>query len=310
MMNIVFAALSQGLLYAPLALGIFITYKILNTPDLTVDGSFVFGMTTCAVVTIAGFPILALIAGISAGALAGLITGIMQTKCRINPILSGIITMTGLYSVNYLILGSSNRYLQSVTKNATGIMVPVASDTIYKRFASLTGIANSDVNAAGLTLLIIAMLTVALILFFKMRLGIAIRAVGDNEQMVRAASINADAIRIVGTALGNALVGFSGALLCQKQTFADLNYGTGMLVMGLAAVIIGQIFLQNHGISLGILLASVGSVFYHGIIALAYQADMPSYMVKMVSSLIVFCAITFPIVRKKAVMKRQRKALN
>ena len=136
--NLILSALSQGMLYAPMAMGVFIAFKILNTPDLTIDGSLVFGMTVCAVVTIASHPILALVAGTLAGALAGFVTGFLQTKLRINAILAGILTMTGLYTVNYMVLGGqSNLYLQTAETNESGSEVFVSSNTIYKMFSSL-----------------------------------------------------------------------------------------------------------------------------------------------------------------------------
>jgi putative ABC transport system permease protein len=217
--------------------------------------------------------------------------------------------MTGLYSINYLILGSSNRYLQKVVENETGNNVPVASNTIYKSFSSFTGINNSDINAVLLTFLIISFIVLFLGIFFKTHLGIALRATGDNEEMVRSSAINADFTRIIGISLGNALVGLSGALLCQKQNFADLNYGAGMLIMGLAAVIIGQIIIHKHGITFGIILAVIGSIIYHMIISLAYQIEMPSYMVKLISSSIVFIAMIYPLVKNKTLYKKHLNSI-
>jgi len=158
--SMLISALMQGLIYAPMALGVFIAFRILDTPDLTIDGSLVFGMTVCAVVTIAGHPILGLLAGILAGALAGLVTGLLQTKLKINPILAGILTMTGLYTINFAVLGGqSNRYLQSGTET---------SDTIYKMFSAGVG-GNRDANltALVLTALIVAMVTAILAVFFQ-----------------------------------------------------------------------------------------------------------------------------------------------
>jgi putative ABC transport system permease protein len=306
MVNILLSALAQGVLYAPLALGIFIAFRILNTPDLTVDGSFVFGMVVCAVVTILGYPVLALMAGTLAGAMSGLITGTMQTKFKVNPILAGILTMTGLYSINYFVLGGrSNRYLQAQVINEKGNKVYEPSLTIYKSFASFTGIKNGDANTLILTLAIEAAVTVILALFFKTRFGLSIRATGDKEEMVRASSINADRTRITGLAMANALVGLSGALVCQQQTYADLNCGTGMLVMGLAAVIIGQIFFPRYGLTIGLISAVAGSILYRAVIALAYQVDMPSYMVKLISASIVALAMIMPVIKTKVASYRR-----
>lgn len=299
------SALSQGLLYAPMALGVFITFRILKTPDLTVDGSFVFGMTACAAVTIAGHPVLALLAGAAAGALAGFFTALLQTRLKVEAILAGILVASGLYTVNYAVLGGqSNLYLQYDTVNAAGAAVKESSPTIYKNFAALFAGVDSpllDGNAQVLllTLVIVAALTAVLAVFFFTRPGMAIRATGDNEEMVRSSSINADLTRTAGVMLANCLVALSGALLCQQQRYADLNCGSSMLVMGLASVIIGQVLFGDRGIVGGLVSAVGGSLLYRVIIQAAYQAKMPSYAVKLLSTLIVVAALALPLVKKK-----------
>ena len=303
--SMLISALSQGMLYAPMALGVFVTFRILKTPDLTVDGSFVFGMTACAAVTIAGHPVLALFVGAAAGALAGLFTALLQTKLRIEPILAGILVAAGLYTVNYAVLGGqSNLYLQHETVNSAGAAVMEASATIYKSFAGLFSRIDSpllDGNAQVLllTLAIVVVLTAALGVFFFTRPGMAIRATGDNEEMVRSSSINADLTRTAGVMLANALVALSGALLCQQQRYADLNCGSSMLVMGLASVIIGQVLFGERGIVVSLISAVGGSLLYRVIIQAAYQVEMPSYAVKLLSTIIVVCALAVPLLRKK-----------
>ena len=304
-MNLLISALSQGMIYAPMALGVFVAFRILNTPDLTIDGSFVVGMCVCAVVTIAGHPYLALLCGLLAGALAGLITGLLQTKLEINPILSGILTMTGLYTVNFMLLGGqSNLYLQRTELNSAGAETQVASETLYKSFRSLmvdlTNNKKFDANLSALiiTTLIMAIVAASLAVFFRTRSGMAIRATGDNEEMVRSSSINADRSRVLGIMISNALVAFSGALLCEQQRYADLNFGSGMLVVGLASVIIGQVFFGNRGVTLGIISAAVGSLVYRVILQLAYKVEMPSYAVKLLSAVIVVIALTIPRIKR------------
>lgn len=295
----------QGLIYAPLALGVFIVFRILDTADLTVDGSLVFGMTVCAVVTISGHPVLAMFAGMAAGALAGLVTGLLQTRLHINPILSGILTMTGLYTINYAVLGGqSNKYLQYETVNQSGATVFSSSPTVFSGLTKKLG----DPNLAVLIIcfFIIVFLCAALSVFFKTRPGIAIRATGDNEEMVRSSSINADMTRIIGIMLSNAMVGLSGALLCQQQRYADLNCGTGMLVMGLASVIIGQVLFGKRGITIGVISAAAGSIIYRIIIQIAYKIDMPSYMVKLLSALIVILSLSIPVIKKQIADSRDR----
>ncbi len=304
--DMLISALGQGTVYAPMALGVFIAFRILNTPDLTIDGSFVFGMTVCAVVTVAGHPVLALFAGTAAGMLAGLVTGFLQTRLRINPILSGILTMTGLYTVNYAVLGGqSNLYLQSMKANESGVLVPAASRTVYKMFAAVD---NGDVSSLLLSALVAAVCVVFLAVFFKTRAGIAIRATGDNEEMVRSSSINADLTRTVGIMIANGLVALSGSMLCQLQRYADLGNGSGMLVVGLASVIIGQALFGRRGVTLGLVSAVVGSEVYRIILQAAYQIDMPSYTVKLLSALIVTAALVLPLIRSKSVAWGKRRA--
>ena len=306
-LSLVLAALQQGMLYAPMALGVFVSFRILNTPDLTVDGSFIFGMTVCAVVTVAGHPILGMAAGAAAGAAAGLVTGILQTTFGISPILSGILTMTGLYTVNYAVLGGqSNLYLQSMVTRADGTSAPEASATIYKMFSAATG--GGDVSVLVLSALIVIVMTAALAVFFKTRPGIAIRATGDNEEMVRSSSINADASRTWGIVLSNALVGLSGTMLCQQQRCADLNFGSGMLVVGLASVIIGQALFGQRGVTFSAVSAVTGSLIYRIILQFAYQIDMPSYFVKLMSVLIVVAALVLPRAKAKMSELRMRRA--
>ena len=314
-LSLIVSALSQGMIYAPMAMGVFVSFRVLNTPDLTIDGSFVAGMCVCAVVTIAGHPLLGLLCGLLAGALAGLITGILQTRGGINAILSGILTMTGLYTVNFMMLGGqSNLYLQRTQVNSAGVETQVSSDTLYKSFRAfmvrLTGIRQLDPNLSALivTALIVALAAAALSVFFLTRTGMAIRATGDNEEMVRSSSINADRARILGIMIANALVAFSGALLCEQQRYADLNFGSGMLVVGLASVIIGQVFYGERGVTAGIVSAVTGSLVYRLILQGAYKIDMPSYGVKLLSAVIVVVALSIPRIRRAIAEKREERA--
>lgn len=304
--DMLISALGQGIIYAPMALGIFIAFRILNTPDLTIDGSFVFGMAVCAMVTIAGNPIIGILAGIAAGMAAGLVTGFLQTTFRINPILSGILTMTGLYTVNYAVLGGqSNRYLQSMVINKSGVEAPVSSRTIYKMVSFSDNGAVSELILSGI---IVVILVVMLAIFFKTRPGLALRATGDNEEMVRTSSINANLTRRMGIMLANGLVALSGAMLCQQQRYADLGNGNGMLVVGLASVIIGQAIFGKRGVTLSVISAVVGSVLYRIILQAAYQIDMPSYTVKLISALIVAISLTLPLVKEKIDAGKMRRS--
>ena len=314
LVSLLISALSQGMIYAPMALGVFVAFRVLNTPDLTIDGSFVAGMSACAVVTIAGHPYLGLVCGLLVGAVAGLITGLLQTKMGINAILSGILTMTGLYTANFMMLGGqSNLYLQRTVVNSAGVESQVSCDTLYKAFrgllVQLTGNKRLDANLSALivTGLIVAVVAAALSVFFFTRTGMAIRATGDNEEMVRSSSINADRSRVLGIMLSNALVAFSGALLCEQQRYADLNFGSGMLVVGLASVIIGQVFFGKRGVTVGIVSAVAGSLVYRIILQAAYKIDMPSYAVKLLSAVIVVLALTLPGLRTAIARRRAER---
>lgn len=300
-LDMLISALGQGFIYAPMALGVFLSFSILKTPDLSVEGSFVFGMTVCAAAAIAGHPAAALLLGALAGALAGAVTGFLQTKLKIEAILSGILTMTGLYTVNYAMLGGqSNRYLQRSEVNAVGVEVMNPVKTVYKSFhKALGGSLDSAVSACILTGILVLFTTVLLIVFFRTRQGMAIIATGDNEEMVRSSSINADLARTGGIMLANALVGFSGALLCQFQQYADLNCGTGIMVMGLASVVIGTTLFGRRSITRQVIAAAAGSLIYRIILQAAYKVDMPSYFVKLLSVLIVIAALAVPMLAAK-----------
>lgn len=305
-LDMLVSALGQGTVYAPMALGVFIAFRILNTPDLTIDGSFVFGMAVSAIVAIAGHPVLALLAGCVAGMAAGLVTGLLQTKLGINPILSGILTMTGLYTGNYAVLGGqSNLYLQAMRTGESGVAVPVASKTVYRL---LSFSENAELSSLILSALIVIACVILLAVFFKTRPGIAIRATGDNEEMVRSSSINADFTRTVGIMLANGLVALSGAMLCQQQRYADLGNGSGMLVVGLASVIIGQAIFGKRGVTLGLVSAVVGSELYRLILQAAYRIDMPSYMVKLLSAAIVTFALVLPLAKERSAAWGRRRA--
>lgn len=291
----ILGSLQLGLLYAAMAMGVFITFRILDIADLTVDGSFVTGMAAAAVVTAAtNHPILGLMAGTAAGGLAGLVTGLLLTKVKVPPILAGIITMTGLYSVNMLIMGAKSN------------LSLVGQDTVFTVVCRLSPL-NDELDKLFLAVLIIAAMAVILAVFFKTRPGMAIRATGDNEEMVRSSSINADAAKCLGIVIANACVGLSGALICQYQMFSDVGYGTGMVVIGLASIIIGETICGKRGVSVGIASACVGSAVYRIIIAVALRFEIfPSYALKIISAVIVALSIAIPTAKNALVNARVR----
>ncbi|WP_407311812.1 ABC transporter permease [Desulfosporosinus sp. SB140] len=293
-MTLIIGSAQLGLIYGLLALGIYISFRILNIPDLTADGSFTLGLSVSAVMTVAGSPVLGILLGIVAGASAGAITGLLQTKLEIHPILAGILTMSGLYSLNLYILGSrSNLSL-------------IGSATIFNRLAWLSP--DKELLKTLIPLLVCFVCTAILIWFFKTHLGLCIRATGNNEDMVTASSININAMKIIALALSNACVGLSGAVLAQYQGYADISSGIGIMVVGLASAIIGEAIFGKRSLTLGLFSAIFGSLLYRFIIAAALQSTIfPAYMLRLVSAVIVVIALSVPVAKKRLQLKSLRK---
>ncbi len=298
-MSLVLGALQLGVMYGLLAIGIFISFRILNIPDLTTEGSFGFGLCVSAMITIAGHPYLAVLAGCLAGALAGIITGLLTTKCKIHPILAGILTMTGLYSINLFVMkGSSNVSL-------------INTNTIFSDIRALLPFMSKDVSRLAVIIVFTAVTAVLVAVFFKTRLGLSIRAAGDNETMVRASSINVDRVKVVSLAVSNACVALNGAVLAQYQDYADISTGSGMLIVGLASVIIGEAFFGRRGVTVGIISAVVGSTIYRIIITVITKYLITSSMasaswLKLISAIIVGIALSIPAI-KAAIAKFKMK---
>ena len=281
-MKLLIGSLQLGLLYGILALGIYISFRILSVPDLTTEGSFAFGLSVSAAVTAAGHPVLAVFAAMLAGALAGSVTGLLQTRFKIHPILSGIITMSGLYSINLAVLGGSPN------------LSLVRAATLFKLIPFLS---KNDAMTA-LPIFTALLFLVLVILFFHTHIGMCIRAVGDNEDMVRASSINVNACKVLSFSVSNALIALSGALIAQYQGYADISSSTGILVVGLASVIIGEAIFGRRSVTLGFISAVSGSLIYRYIIALATRySPLPAYMLKLVSAVIVALALMIPALR-------------
>ncbi|MBR0216343.1 MAG: ABC transporter permease [Clostridia bacterium] len=291
-MKLFIGSLQLGLLYGILALGIYISFRFLSIPDLTTEGSFAFGLSVSAAVTAAGHPLLALPASLLAGACAGAVTGILQTRYRIHPILSGIITMSGLYSINLMVLGGAPN------------LSLVRASTIFKIVPFLS---KNDAMTV-LPIFFAILCTAAIILFYHTHLGMCIRAVGDNEEMVRASSINVDACKVLAFSISNALIALSGAIIAQYQGYADISSSTGILVVGLASVIIGEAVFGRRGITLGFISAIVGSLVYRYIIALATRySPLDAYMLRLVSAVIVGITLAMPAVKSNLAAARQKR---
>ena len=279
---VILSALELGCVYALVALALLVSFRILNIADMTTDGSFTLGCAVSATVAVAGHPILALPAAMLAGAAAGGITALLQTRFRIPSILAGIITNTGLYTVNLAVMGFSSNVNMLKT------------DTVFTLLRPLLGPSSRIVPAAVVTVLS----AVLLVLFLKTRLGLSIRATGDNPDMVRASSINTGFTITVGLCLSNALTALSGALLAQYQKTADINLGTGMVIIGLASLIIGESLFPRGKLWMKAAGALVGSLLYRFIIAIALRMDLPSECLKLISAVIVALAIGLPGLKK------------
>ena len=277
-MSVITSALELGFIYALVAFALFLSFRVLNIADMTTDGSFTLGCAVSATLAVAGHPYLALIAAMAAGACAGMITSALQTKLGVPSILAGIITNTGLYTVNLAIMGFSSNVNM------------IKTVTVFTSFGKL-----KILPAAGITIL----MGIALVIFLSTRLGLSIRATGDNPDMVRASSINTAFTITIGLAVANAMTALSGAVLAQYQRTADISLGTGMVIIGLASLIIGETILRRSKIWVKVLSALIGCIIYRFIIAIALRLDLPSECLKLVSATIVAAAIAMPAIRAR-----------
>lgn len=285
-------AIELGLVYSLLAFGTYISFRILNVADLTVDGSFVLGAAVSAILTFYDKPITGLIVAMLAGALAGIITAYLQTKMGIQPILAGILTMTGLYSINLIVMGGKAN-------------IPLLNKTSIFTYAGL--ILNNKAYKIFALFMIISIIFIILNWFFKTQLGLSIRATGDNENMCKASSINTDFVKIVGFAVSNSIVALSGALVAQLQQSADINMGAGMVVISFASIIIGSVIIRNKNITLGLVSVIFGSIIYRLIIALILTTNFPPSYLKLISSLVVIIALSVPNIKSKVEFKKLRR---
>lgn len=280
---VIMSALELGCIYSLVALALFLSFRILNIADMTTNGAFTLGCAVSATVALAGHPLLAFPAAMIAGAMAGFITALLQTKFHIPSILAGIITDTGLYTVNLAVMGfSSNVALMKKT-------------TLFSMLKPYLGSYYRLIPSVLITLVMVGLM----IVFLKTRLGLSIRATGDNPDMVRASSINTSFTITVGLCIANACTALSGAILAQYQKSADINLGGGMVIIGLASLIIGETLLPKGRLWLKAMGAILGSIVYRFIIAMALRLDLPSECLKLISAVIVALAIGLPTIRAK-----------
>ena len=280
-------ALSQGVLWGLMALGVYITYRILDIADLTVDGSFATGGAVCAVCVVNGVdPILALLLATIAGAVAGFVTGFLHTKCEIPAILAGILTQIGLYSINLRMMGRSNTPL-------------LKSETLFKNISEMTGL-SSTWTALIIGIIVSVVIVAILYWYFGTEIGSAIRATGNNEQMVRALGVNTSVTKILGLMIGNALISLSGALVTQSQGYADIKMGIGAIVIGLASIVIGEvIFGQKGNFAFRLTSIIVGSIIYRIIVAIVLQMGMNTDDLKLLTAILVAIALSVPVLISK-----------
>ena len=281
-------AVSQGVLWGIMVLGVYITYKILDIADLTVDGSFALGGCVCALLVVdKGLdPLLALGLATLAGMIAGAVTGVLHTVFDIPAILAGILTQIGLWSVNLRVMGKSNTPLLKV-------------DTIFSRIVDMSGMKQSAVSLV-IGVLIAILIIAFLYWFFGTELGSTLRATGNNENMIRALGVNTKYTKLLALTLSNGLVGLSGALVCQSQKYADIGMGTGAIVIGLAAIVIGEVLmgrLKSFGSKLSS--AVIGCVVYFLIRAIVLQLGMDANDMKLLSAVIVALALCIPVAVRK-----------
>ena len=289
-------AVSQGVLWGIMVLGVFITYKLLDIADLTVDGSFATGGSVCAVLLVAGVdPLLAVLAGMVAGGVAGAVTGFLHTVLEIPAILAGILTQISLWSINLRIMGKSNTPL-------------LTQPTVFSRISEMTGLPESTLETV--VGILVAVLIIALLYwFFGTEIGSALRATGNNEAMVRALGVNTNTTKMIALTLSNALVGLSGGLICEQQKYADIGMGTGAIVIGLAAIVIGEVLgrlTPGKLVSFSSRLTSavVGSVVYFLIRAVVLQMGMNANDMKLLSAIIVAAALCVPVVWERTQRRR------
>lgn len=293
MLDILIPTVAQGLMWALLAMGVYITFRVLDVADLSVEGSFPLGAAVAASVLVAGYGIVtAFVLAAVAGALAGAVTGFLTTKLKIPALLAGILTMIGLYSINLHVMGKANVALLRV-------------ETIFSQTESLGLTSAQSMLVVGL----VAVVLVGVIVywFFGTELGTAIRATGCNSQMARAQGVNTNSMIVLGLLISNAMVALSGALVAQSNGFADVGMGTGTIVIGLASVIIGEVLFGTRSFKNCLISVILGSIVYRLVIAVVLQMGMPPNDLKLFTAVLVAIALSMPLIREKM---RRRKVTN
>ena len=292
-MTLVLSVLEQGMIYAVMALGIYITYKILDFPDLTVDGSFPLGAAlTCALITAGCNPFLTILVSFVAGAVVGILTGLIHVKLKVRDLLSGIIMMTALYTVNLQIAGRAN--------------LPIYNfDTIFDNRVINAIFPESMGYRTVIIILIITVITKLLLdWYMNTKSGFLLRAVGDNDTIVTSLGVDKGMVKIIGLSIANGLVAMGGCIYAQQQRFFDISMGTGTMVIGLASVIIGTSLLKNLTFLKVTTTVVIGSIIYKACVALALSLGFPSNYLKMITAVLFLVILVFSMDRKKKVKNR------
>ncbi|HLQ75368.1 MAG TPA: ABC transporter permease [Alloiococcus sp.] len=294
-MNLLLSSISQGILWSILAIGVYLTFRILGLADLTVEGSFPLGAAVSVSLIVSGMsPILSLVIAMLAGALAGLVTGLLHTKLQIPALVSGIVTMTGLYSINLRVMRQANLSL-------------IGNDTVIKIIQSY----NISQNYAVILLGVLTGVIVigALFLFFRTEIGLAILATGSNLSMSESNGIPVHNMQILGYMIGNGLIALSGGLLAQNNGYADVNMGIGAIVIGLASIIIGESIFKNVTLTMRLILIVVGSIIYRLMLLIVLQLNFNPQDLKLFSAIILAIALGSPMIGSKWKLRHSRKGV-
>jgi putative tryptophan/tyrosine transport system permease protein len=292
-MTLLIGAFAMGLILSLLALGVLISFRILAFRDLTVDGSIALGGAVAAAMLAAGWnPWLATAAACLAGAAAGATTGVLATRCHINGLLAGILVMTALYSVNLRVMGKSNLPLMKEQTIVTMAQKLVSPDARWS--FSRWDVPVQDVCVIGMVSVMIGLVAAGMYAFFRTHLGLAMRATGDNDAMIRALGVEVGWMTTFGLALSNGLVALAGAMLVQYQGFADVQMGIGMVVWGFASVIIGESLVGSKQIGFLLIGAVMGSILFRLLVAIALRWGLNPNDLKLVTALFVFSALVLP----------------
>jgi putative ABC transport system permease protein len=314
MFTAIFGSFEAGIIYAIMALGVYLSFRILDFPDLTVDGSFVTGAAVSAVMIAAGVnPFLATVVALIAGFVAGCLTGLLHTIGKINNLLSGILMMIALYSINLRIMGRSNISLLNIDTTFTkisSIFEKTGIDAFFNNLLSMVGLGDSLPETWGILLfMVVATFVIKWFTdwFLQTEIGLAVRATGDNKRMIRSLSANTNLLVVLGLGLSNALVAFSGALIAQQSGFADVGMGIGMIVIGLASVIIGEALFGTRTIRRTTLAVIGGSIIYRIVVTVALRVEFldPGDM-KLITAVIVLIALIAPKMMESSKEKKRK----